>query len=263
MSALHGVTRTALSSMADDLRSGSIVSPISAFSLRSHLSPPTDEIVAAELQAYIESGMTPQHLAVMLRLIAEERRSAQQASDRVDLVWTGPETAGTRSRDTVVVVRELFERARRSVLVAGYAVAQGKHVFEPLARRMDEDKSLQVRMFLNVPRLQMDRAPEPEVVRNFVVRFLADNWPGKRKPEIFYDPRALSSAPRDRASLHAKCVVVDLEYAFVTSANLTEAGQEKNIEVGVLIHDAVFARSLAEHFEALITHGLLQPAGGP
>ena len=55
---------------------------------------------------------------------------------------------------------------------------------------------------------------------------------------------------RLRASLHAKCVVVDKELAFVSSANFTEAAQTKNIEVGVTLRSAAFAKRLAEHFEA-------------
>jgi phosphatidylserine/phosphatidylglycerophosphate/cardiolipin synthase-like enzyme len=54
-------------------------------------------------------------------------------------------------------------------------------------------------------------------------------------------------------------VVADDEAAFVTSANLTEAAFDRNIEVGVLTRDHVFAASLARHFRTLIEQGLLLP----
>ncbi|RYG32860.1 MAG: phospholipase, partial [Burkholderiales bacterium] len=42
-------------------------------------------------------------------------------------------------------------------------------------------------------------------------------------------------------SLHAKCLVVDGARALVTSANFTRSGQARNIELGVVVHDADFA----------------------
>lgn len=44
------------------------------------------------------------------------------------LVMSGPEAPGVANRDTRVVVRELFANAQVSVLVAGYAIYQGKSV---------------------------------------------------------------------------------------------------------------------------------------
>jgi len=45
---------------------------------------------------------------------------------------------------------------------------------------------------------------------------------------------------------------VDDEVAFVTSANFTEAAQERNIEVGVLVEDADFTRALRQQFDSLV-----------
>ncbi len=59
--------------------------------------------------------------------------------------------------------------------------------------------------------------------------------------------------------LHAKAIVADEQAAFVTSANLTEAAFDRNIEVGVLSRDRNSAASLARHFRTLIEQGLLLP----
>jgi phosphatidylserine/phosphatidylglycerophosphate/cardiolipin synthase-like enzyme len=58
-------------------------------------------------------------------------------------------------------------------------------------------------------------------------------------------------------SLHAKCVVVDERWAFVTSANFTEAAQERNIEAGVLLDHPKLAEALAARFRALREGGRL------
>ncbi|MBI4703437.1 MAG: hypothetical protein HY744_20175 [Deltaproteobacteria bacterium] len=51
----------------------------------------------------------------------------------------------------------------------------------------------------------------------------AREWPGRRLPQTFCDPRALFARPGPRAVLHARCVVVDGERALVTSTNVAEA----------------------------------------
>jgi phosphatidylserine/phosphatidylglycerophosphate/cardiolipin synthase-like enzyme len=43
--------------------------------------------------------------------------------------------------------------------------------------------------------------------------------------------------------LHAKGVVADDEVVFVTSANLTEAALDRNIEVGLLVRDRLSPRA--------------------
>jgi phosphatidylserine/phosphatidylglycerophosphate/cardiolipin synthase-like enzyme len=53
-------------------------------------------------------------------------------------------------------------------------------------------------------------------------------------------------------SLHAKCIVVDNEQVFVSSANFTEAAQNRNIEVGLLVRSAVLSERLSRFFEALV-----------
>lgn len=79
-------------------------------------------------------------------------------------------------------------------------------------------------------------------------------------PEVYYDPRGLQGMYTDPLTkeekyppkLHAKCVIVDDETALVTSANFSDAAQNDNIEAGVLVEDARFARALAQEFEGLV-----------
>lgn len=85
-----------------------------------------------------------------------------------------------------------------------------------------------------------------------------NQWPGDRLPQLFYDPRALREVPGERASLHAKCIVVDESTAFVSSVNFTKAAQQKHIEVGVLMRSVPIARQLSTHFGSLIDAGVLE-----
>ncbi|WP_228024926.1 phospholipase D-like domain-containing protein [cf. Phormidesmis sp. LEGE 11477] len=76
-------------------------------------------------------------------------------------------------------------------------------------------------------------------------------------PEVFYDPRSLSKENASRICLHAKCVVVDDKQLLVTSANFTEAAHQRNIEAGVLLSDAVAAKSMRSQFERLVKRKVL------
>jgi phosphatidylserine/phosphatidylglycerophosphate/cardiolipin synthase-like enzyme len=53
-----------------------------------------------------------------------------------------------------------------------------------------------------------------------------------------------------RSALHAKCIVIDGREALVTSANFTEAAQERNIELGLLVRSAEIASRIERHFQA-------------
>jgi phosphatidylserine/phosphatidylglycerophosphate/cardiolipin synthase-like enzyme len=110
-------------------------------------------------------------------------------------------------------------------------------------------------MFLNIPRADQGTDPAKHA-RAFVQRLLIDNWPWQDKlPELYYDPRTIE--PDSLESLHAKCVIVDEKLTLIGSANFTGRGQTRNIEVGVLIDDASFARQVAFQWQGLINQKLV------
>jgi phosphatidylserine/phosphatidylglycerophosphate/cardiolipin synthase-like enzyme len=252
-----------LRALAAEARDGRLARPYSSITLGRRLGPLRAEVAAAEMEAL---GLDPSPLSLALSLLATEREAIETHARRLQLVWTGPELPGSQTRDTLVVVRELFRSAEASVLASGFAVYQGKEVFETLAKRMVERPSLRVSLFLNIQRPDGSREHEHVVVREFVDHFQRKQWPGEKAPDIYYDPRALGGDKLTRAVLHAKCIVVDDHKAFVTSANLTTAAQERNIEAGILVEDAGLAESLRMQFETLVRAGILKqafPAGGP
>jgi len=212
--------------------------------------------VSAGLQDLASSGMPAAAIARTLELLAVSYEFRPPIEDVIDLVTTGPEVRGATNRDTSVVVRELFHKAEESVLVAGYAVYQGQRVFQALADRMLEQSNLKVRMFLDIQRKQGDTSAPSEIVGRFVHRFRTTQWPAERPlPEVYYDHRSLAADPKACAALHAKCIVVDGFEVFVSSANFTEAAQERNIEVGLRLHSPVVAERITRFFESLADSG--------
>jgi phosphatidylserine/phosphatidylglycerophosphate/cardiolipin synthase-like enzyme len=127
-----------------------------------------------------------------------------------------------------------------------------------LAEAVDRNPSLRVALAINVGRDGDFSTPGQQILTRFAERFWRNHWPWPRRPRVYYDPRALSSDPAICANLHAKCIVIDDEIAFVTSANFTEWAQERNLEAGVCIRDESFTRSLRNQFESLIAASRLR-----
>ena len=71
-------------------------------------------------------------------------------------------------------------------------------------------------------------------------------------PEVYCCEQIMDPQNGKPGSLHAKCITVDNEQVFVSSANFTEAGQDRNIEVGLLVQSPVIAGRVSRFFEALV-----------
>lgn len=258
---LRALGRAALAGLADALAAGTIGAPITRTGLAPHVPDDHLDAVWAALAALEADGMAPRHVAQAVRLLVEERDAGQQMSDRVELVWSPPDLDAIDARDTAVVVQELFRRAKASVLISTFALDEKKKakvLFGELAKRMDEEPKLVVRVFANIHRKHHDETPSIALVREFTKRVRDDVWPGDRLPEVFYDPRSLETDGHKRAVLHAKAVVVDGRWTLLTSANFTEAAQERNIEAGVVIDDKQIAERVTRQFDQFVEAGVLR-----
>ena len=173
-----------------------------------------------------------------------------------DLVWSGPEVPGIHARDTRRVYEEIIGEAEQSLWISTFAYFDGPRVFAELAQRMEAVLALQVRLLLNIQRRRGDTTAAASLVRRFADAFWGTDWPGLRRPTVYYDPRSLD--PDGPAGvLHAKAVVADAEVVFVTSANLTDAALDRNFELGILLRDRALAASVSSHFQGLIDGKLL------
>ena len=258
---LRRLGMAALTGLADALAAGTIGAPITRAGLGPHVPDDHLDAVWTALNELEADGMAPRHVARAVRLLVEEREAGQQMADRVELVWSPPDLDTIDARDTAVVVQELFRRAKGSVLISTFALDEKKKaaaLFGELAARMDAEPALLVRVFANIHRKHTDDTPSIALVREFTRRVREDVWPGQRLPEVFYDPRSLETDGVKRAVLHAKAVVVDGRWTLLTSANFTEAAQERNIEAGVVIDDKRLAQRMTRQFDQWVEAGVLR-----
>jgi phosphatidylserine/phosphatidylglycerophosphate/cardiolipin synthase-like enzyme len=202
-------------------------------------------------------GLSLDAIVVVADVALAER--AHRKPPHLRLVWTGPEGEGTTARETEALVSDLFTQARHEVLIAGFRFDHGKDMFAPLYTSM-RDRGVVATVFLDVdiPGEAKTTDGTRDYAERAIDRFYKHNWPfGDPRPTVYYDPRTALPGP-PWASLHAKCVVVDEQRTFITSANFTERGHERNIELGVLIIDSSFAAQVVEQWRALVTANLLR-----
>ncbi len=250
-----------LRALASAFRTGRISSPCSVPALSRYVSEPIVDQVAAAIEEMTKIGYSSAGISYALDLVADCQVNTSKLDDAVQLVMSGPQLAGSERRDTGVVVSDLFRNAQENVLIAGYAIYQGRRLFSELANRMDELPKLDVRMFLDISRKPGDTSTSDEIVRRFADRFRSEEWPhSSRVPKVFYDSRSLELDWTERASMHAKCVVVDGHRVFVSSANFTEAAQERNVEIGVLFESVAAATRINRFFAALADSGQFRRA---
>lgn len=246
-SSLAEVSTSALERIRDAVASNSLGTPLTraglvSFGIRHQL-----DALSVAL-----SGHSRQACLAILDVTLSER--ARHNSPAPELVWTGPEGHGAMARDTAIVLRELFESARYQVVLAGYSFWNATDVLKPLHQVM-VDHGVTTTLFVNIGQASVLTSPPELHAEKQFANFTSTIWPfGPPYPRVFYDKRALQPGP-PFASLHAKCVVVDSARTFVSSANFTQRGQERNIEVGVLLHRVSFATHLATQWLQLVAAG--------
>jgi len=258
---LLALSESDLAALKEALRTGRLLAPFLPMLIERIVPRAVSGDVSTALQRMAASGANREGLVAAIELLAAARAQQPSIDEVIELVTTGPEAGAVTNRDTQVVVQELFRNAEHSVLVAGYELFQAEPVFRTLADRMADEPRPAVRMFLNVKRPFGETSTDSELIASFAYRFRTEHWPTDRPlPEIYFDPRSLTMDGKRKAVLHAKCVVIDGRIAFVSSANFTEAAQERNIEVGVLVRSEIIAERIINFFAALISTGSVRRA---
>lgn len=193
-----------------------------------------------DLLSIIDSGVSGDEVAGALAG-ASSMASLARHRDRVDLVWSGPDTDRASHRLTAAVLVDLIGAAREEVLIIGFAV----HSEPSVATALESAVERHVDVTLVLERHEDNAGYSSHGGAPFAAlpaRRLA--WPAELRPS-------------PHAALHAKVLVTDRRAALVTSANITHSALYANIECGVVLHDARTARSIVEHIDALVGRGVL------
>lgn len=248
---LHALSDGTLRALAASLRSGVLSSEM----VRSEIDRicGNDSAAVSEyLGGLYSSGFSSKHILAIVQAVLDLRTSVEPLPHILELIVSGPDVPGVPVGDTFAAMHTLVQRAEHEVIVAGYSIYNGKTVFRSLAQQMDSKPDLRVLFLVHIGRDGKDTTVETDLVARYARWFVSDNWPGKRLPQMYYDPRGLEMAPPLRANFHPKCLLVDGEAALITSANFTTAAQRKNVEVGIKLKAPVLVARLRNYFLGLI-----------
>ena len=176
---------------------------------------------------------------------------AVQAEHKVSLVWTGPATAPVSLRSTRSVLNTIVANATESLVLVSFASYDVEELTAALAEAIA--RGVEVKLILETP-----DDPGGQLVIGPTHPFA----PIKDSASFYYWPlEAREAFFAATARLHAKCVIADRSTALITSANLTSAGINDNIELGILVEAGPLPGRLQEHLELLIEDGTLASAG--
>lgn len=193
---------------------------------------------------------SPQDVASALRG-ASATASLQERRGAMELVWTGPSTGQVPIRHTEQVICEVIETAKRRLFLVSFVAYEVQSILDALRRAIGRQVRIDVLLESSDKHgghvthdsvLAMKRAlPSIDIYI----------WSSDRK----------SLSGKWSGSVHAKCVVADGNLAFITSANLTSAAMERNMELGVLVRGGDLPFELHRHLEALISTKIIERVG--
>jgi cardiolipin synthase len=192
--------------------------------------------------------VTPDSLRLALMSAQRAVDTAAQAQS-VELIWTGPVSGAAHLRRTDQALFDVIGGARRSLTIATFAAYRTPRIAEELTSA--GRRGVEVRLILESgeesgglvsvdPLRAFDEAvPDVQVYL----------WPLERRER---------NAEGRHGALHVKCAVSDGVTAFISSANLTGSAMELNMELGVLIRGGELPKRIEQHFDGLISAGVLE-----
>lgn len=169
--------------------------------------------------------------------------AAAAAATTVDLrpVWSGPSFEGDGDHTTAALAH-LVDEATEEVFASTYSASPNSLYMQALWRAVARGVKTTVLL-------------EPTLNSGQTAAWIQKKLVGAR---------FLGFEPGPGGGIqHSKVVIVDSRAAFITSANLSEAAHERNLEAGVIVRDPAFASSLRQRFTRLQAAGHLYPLERP
>lgn len=168
---------------------------------------------------------------------------------RSELVWTGPRTGLIPVRRTDQVLKSVIDSAQNHLFIVSFVFFNVPRLTDAMKRVID--RGVRVEILLESSSIHGGSLKEDCVaaMRDAVPGAVIYAWKSQGRKA---DPPFLPG------KVHAKCAVADGRLAFITSANLTGAAMERNMEIGLLVHDGEVPDLLARHLRALVSVGLIE-----
>ncbi len=185
----------------------------------------------------------PREIAAALFAAAQAAKLVS-LNEAVELVWTGPKTGLIPTRNTEQVILEVIDRSESELFLVSYVFYNAPSIIECLNKAITRGVRVRILLESSSEHGGTIRGDSIQAMANLVQDAVIYVWDSEAK--AFGDTHL-------SAAVHAKCAVADGDLAFITSANLTSAALERNMELGVLLRGGVAPIRLHDHLKALVT----------
>lgn len=185
-------------------------------------------------------------LALALETANNALEQRKRHTEKLELVWTGPETTSIPVRQTEQVLCGLVKEARKKLFLVSFVVYNPKLVFDAL--KDAHDRGVEISFLRH-------RVDDDQGGDGVSFQELQKTIPRAK----IYQRRDFDPTNNRRKLVHAKCAVADGSLAFVTSANFSNQAMTENMELGVLVRGGKLPKQLHEHLEALVTEKIIVP----
>lgn len=197
----------------------------------------------------ISPAMSAESVALALSA-ASKTIAAEREQERLELVWTGPDSRLVPLRRTDQALLQLIHSARHDLHIVSFAVYRIETVARALARAAE--RGVKIALYLETP-----DASEGRIALDTVRAFGREV---RQQAQIYVWPleKRLHAEDGRYGSLHAKIALADDRTMLISSANLTEYAMTLNMELGVMIYGGPLPGQVAAHLQRLVEMGVFR-----
>jgi phosphatidylserine/phosphatidylglycerophosphate/cardiolipin synthase-like enzyme len=190
--------------------------------------------------------------AVALALRAAAQTAVyQRQQQKVELVWTGPDTGIVPLRRTDQALLQLIREAEETLHIVSFAVYKVTAVAQALVAAAA--RGVRICIYLETPEAsagRMSNDPMRALGKAVTASATIFIWPREQR----------TAAGADRVgALHAKVALADARTLLISSANLTQHAMTLNMEMGLIVRGGPLPAQVAAHLARLVDQGVFRP----
>lgn len=191
----------------------------------------------------VASGMSPDELSAALSAALATADNVRKRGS-LDILWTGPQSKAVPVRRTEQALCEVVDSAKSDIFIVSFVAYKAEKVYEAVRRAIDRGVRTS---FLTEASKENGGTLDVDPAKGLRKKFPEAN---------FYQWKVDDGSAT--AVVHAKCAIADGRIALITSANLTGAAMDNNMELGLLISGYDIAKRLKDHFSALAIENVIR-----
>ena len=180
-------------------------------------------------------------------LAASKTIQLKSKSEKIELVWSGPSTVDNSTRLTEQVICEIIDDSREELFIVSFVAYKIERISNALKAAAKRKVKISFLLEQSVGEGGSVSFSSLAVIKRILPRANFYIWQ--------QNDDAVCGA------VHAKCIVADNKAALISSANLTGAAMDRNIESGVYIKGGNLPRQIASQLESLVNQNHITKIG--